>query len=75
MKQESHKAWGNKEEEMRLWHLLYETLTETTSAQPIVSSYPQPNSMLYPQGTVHNKEFSIEFSCVTQIQDYLLIQP
>jgi len=24
---------------MRLWHLLYEALTETTSVQPIMSSY------------------------------------
>ena len=36
---------------MRLWHLLYETLTETTLVQPIVLSYPQPNFMLYLQGT------------------------
>jgi len=30
---------------MRLWHLLHEMLTETTLVQPIVLSYPQPNSM------------------------------
>ena len=35
---------------MRLWHLLHEALTETTSVQPIILSYPQPNSMLYPWG-------------------------
>ena len=39
---------------MRLWYLLHEMLTETTSAQPIMSLYPQPNSMLYPRGTVCN---------------------
>ena len=35
---------------MRLWHLLHEVLTETTSAQLIMSSYPQPNSMLFSRG-------------------------
>ena len=35
---------------MRLWHLLHEALTETTSVQLIISSYPQPNSMLYSRG-------------------------
>ena len=50
----SHKAWGNKEEKIRLWYLLHEALTETTSAQPIVLSYPQPNSMLSPQDINHN---------------------
>jgi len=39
---------------MRLWHILHEALTETTLAQLIMSSYPQPNSMLYPQGIDHN---------------------
>jgi len=41
---------------MRLWYLLYKVLTETTSAQPIVSSYPQSNSMLYPRGIDCNKD-------------------
>ena len=41
---------------MRLWHLLHEALTETTLAQPIMSLYPQPNSMLYPQG-INRKNF------------------
>ena len=40
---------------MRLWYLLCEALTETTLVQLIVSSYPQPNSMLYPRGINHNK--------------------
>ena len=48
MRQTSHKAEGNKEEKVRLWYLLHEVLTETTSAQLIVSSYPQPISMLHP---------------------------
>jgi len=39
---------------MKLWHLLYEMLIETTLVQPIVLSYPQPNSMLYSQGIDHN---------------------
>jgi len=39
---------------MGLWHLLYEALTETTLVQPIMLSYPQLNSMLYPQGISHN---------------------
>ena len=43
---------------MRLWHLLYEVLTETTSVQPIVLSYPQLNSMLSPRGIYCN---TIEF--------------
>ena len=47
----NHKTQGNTEEEMRLWHLLHEALTETTLVQPIMSSYPQPNSMLYPWDT------------------------
>ena len=42
---------------MRLWHLLHEALTETTSAQLIMSSYPQPNSMLYPRGICRNNFF------------------
>jgi len=28
--------WGDNEDPARLWHLLYEALTETTSVQPIV---------------------------------------
>ena len=55
MKQMSYKAWGNIEEKMRLWYLLHEVLTETTSAQPIVSLYPQPNFMLYPWGIDRNR--------------------
>ena len=39
---------------MRLWHLLHEMLTETTLAQPIMLSYPQPSSMLSPQGIDYN---------------------
>ena len=31
-----------------------EVLTETTSAQPIVLPYPQPNSMLFSQDIDHN---------------------
>jgi len=47
---------------MRLWHLLHEALTKTTPAQPIVSSYSQPNSMLYPQGIDCNRTlYLIEF--------------
>ena len=43
---------------MKLWHLLHEMLTETTLAQPIMSSYPWPNSMLYPRSTDCNKSIS-----------------
>jgi len=50
MRQMSHKVWGNKEEKMRLWHLLHEVLIETTLAQLVMLLYPQPNSMLYPWG-------------------------
>ena len=46
---------------MRLWHLLHEVLTETTSAQPIISSYPQPNSMLYSQGINRNILVLVDF--------------
>ena len=55
---------------MRLWHLLHETLTETTSVQPIMSSYPQPNSMLYSQGTVHN---NTPFSAFISLWNYINI--
>ena len=62
MRQTSHKAWGNRKEKMRLWHLLHKALTETTSAQLIISSYSQPNSMLYPQGIDRNKTTRFSFS-------------
>ena len=41
---------GNNENQARLWYLLYEVLTKTPTAQPIVSSYPLPISMLSPGG-------------------------
>jgi len=44
---------------MRLWHLLYEVLTETTPAQLIMLSYPQPNFMLYPRGINCNKSYPL----------------
>jgi len=53
---------------MRLWHLLYEVLTETTLAQLILSSYPRPNSMLYPRGTDRNSSLIL-----TQYKVYLLL--
>jgi len=39
---------------------LITVLIETTLAQPIMLSYPQPNSMLYPQGIDYNNVHSIE---------------
>ena len=39
---------------MWLKHLLHEALTETTSVQPIMSSYPKPFFILHPQGIDHN---------------------
>ena len=39
---------------MRLWHLLHEMLTKTTLVQPIMLSYPQPNSMLSPRSIDYN---------------------
>ena len=39
---------------MRIEHLLYEMLTDTTSAQPIIVLYPEPISILYPWGIDHN---------------------
>ena len=47
-------------------------LTETTLAQLIVSSYPQPNSMLYPQGTVHNTGLLIHYLLSLQIYSTFL---
>jgi len=47
--------WGNNEDQARLWHLLYEVLTETPMAQPIVSSYPLPMSMLSSGGIDRNR--------------------
>ena len=46
---------------MRLWHLLHKVLTETTSVQPIMLSYPQPNSMLYSQGINRNILVLVDF--------------
>ena len=71
MRQMSHKAWGNKEEKMRLWHLLYEVLSETTSVQLIMLSYPQPNSMLYPQGIDHNKNIILELTQKNSIENFI----
>ena len=68
MKQMSHKAWGNKKEEMRLWHLLYEALTETILTQLIMLLYPQPNSMLYPRGTDCN---IFSFYVLMKLNQYL----
>ena len=39
---------------MRLEHLLYEVLTETTSVQLIVLLYPEPISIMHSQGINHN---------------------
>ena len=43
----NQKIWGDSQEKARLEHLLYKALTETTSVQLIMSSYPKPLSMLY----------------------------
>ena len=37
-----------------LWHLLHEALTEISMAQPIMSLYPLPMSMLSPEGVDRN---------------------
>ena len=42
--------WGNNRDQARLWHLLYEALTETPTVQLIVLSYPLPMSMQSPEG-------------------------
>ena len=46
-------------------------LTETTLAQLIVSSYSQPNSMLYPQGIDCNKDQHV----VHMLYDNILPEP
>jgi len=43
-------TWEEIEDEVRLEHLLHKVLTETTSAQLIVLSYSEPNSMMHPWG-------------------------
>ena len=43
------------EKNVKLEHLLYEVLTETTSVQPIIFSNPCSFSMLYLQGINHNR--------------------
>jgi len=39
---------------VRLEHLLYEVLTETTLVQLIVLLYPEPISIMHPQDINHN---------------------
>ena len=50
-------------------HLLHEMLTETTMAQPIVSSYPLPFSMLHSGGINCNTMISqIRYSLVVILE-------
>jgi len=50
-------------DKVRLWHLLHEALTETTMAQPIVSSYSLLFSMLHSGGINHNIQYNFKESC------------
>ena len=51
-------------------------LTETTTAQPIMSSYPLPFSMLYPGGIDYNKMVStniVKLKLQTLIKIHLVV--
>ena len=58
-----HSLWDKwvtvHEDEIRFQHLLHKVLTETALAQPIVSSYPLPISMIYPWDINHNNSIAM----------------
>ena len=60
-------------ETVRLEYLLYKTLTKTTLAQLIVSSYPKSISMLYLQGIDCNILKTLVFNSVSISTDILFL--
>jgi len=60
-----------------LWYLLYEALTETTTAQPIMLSYPLLLSILSPGGIDRNKTsyiISDIFANTKQLYEYFFLK-